>query len=322
MGSQCKNKFFYSMLLSVLLSVVLMTYLISRVDLKELLELLSSANIEYLLLSTLFLWLVFISNTLRYECILSVDIPNVSNQRYILHALTMLTSMLGAILPISALGDIARVGVLWKKFAMPAIKAIKSVIHDRFLALVLYLIYGLLFLPIQFYYDFPGNVLQAQLGLYVITTLVFMVCIIFFRFSRCAPGVKKHLKEFLFLLATKSLFLKHIVFSFIGIFSVAVSFWLCAVALDIKVNFIIILIFSPLLLIAQNIPVFFSGWGSRDALVMIILGSLFIEEVEALTVSILFGIVVLLSTLPGIFILIGYNKIFNIKKNENKKMIL
>jgi uncharacterized membrane protein YbhN (UPF0104 family) len=81
--------------------------------------------------------------------------------------------------------------------------------------------------------------------------------------------------------------------SVIAIFSVAR-------ALDVQISFGDALSIGPMILFAQVVPISIGGWGVREAASVLLLAFAGVSSASALAVSIMFGVLVLVVTSPGI----------------------
>jgi uncharacterized membrane protein YbhN (UPF0104 family) len=56
---------------------------------------------------------------------------------------------------------------------------------------------------------------------------------------------------------------------------------------------------GPVLLLAHTLPISIGGWGVREAAAVALLGMTGVDATSALLVSIMFGVLLVLATLPG-----------------------
>jgi uncharacterized membrane protein YbhN (UPF0104 family) len=78
----------------------------------------------------------------------------------------------------------------------------------------------------------------------------------------------------------------------------AMCFWI-AKALSVKVGlFDCILLVPPVMLVAM-VPASIGGWGVREGAMVVALGLAHVAAADALSISVIFGIAVLISGLPG-----------------------
>jgi glycosyltransferase 2 family protein len=84
----------------------------------------------------------------------------------------------------------------------------------------------------------------------------------------------------------------------VHLLSIAAIF-LAARAVHVPLTLTVVLAVGPLLLLAQVLPISVGGWGVREAAAVTLLGMTGVDAASALLVSIVFGALLLLATLPG-----------------------
>jgi hypothetical protein len=56
----------------------------------------------------------------------------------------------------------------------------------------------------------------------------------------------------------------------------------------------------PFIFIISSLPIFYQGWGGREAIVMVTIGGLgTVSIAQSIALSVAFGVVVFLSSIPG-----------------------
>lgn len=74
-----------------------------------------------------------------------------------------------------------------------------------------------------------------------------------------------------------------------------------AYGMQIQVSKLHVLLFMPLIYLVSALPVFYQGWGRREAIVIATIGSTGqVTSAEATALSVAFGVVVFLASLPGL----------------------
>ena len=79
-----------------------------------------------------------------------------------------------------------------------------------------------------------------------------------------------------------------------------VQFWGCARALGLELSSDAAVMIVPPVLLAAAVPAFFSGWGVREAAAAALYHLAGHRALEGVAVSVAFGLVSLVSSLPGI----------------------
>jgi glycosyltransferase 2 family protein len=88
---------------------------------------------------------------------------------------------------------------------------------------------------------------------------------------------------------------------------------LLSYGLGLKISLLGIIVVIPLVTILILIPISLAGWGVREGVMIIALGYLGVQPEQALALSILYGLLVLCSALPGGFIWLIKSNHFRVK---------
>jgi uncharacterized membrane protein YbhN (UPF0104 family) len=86
--------------------------------------------------------------------------------------------------------------------------------------------------------------------------------------------------------------------AFVHLLSIAAIF-LAAHAVHVPLTLSVVLAIGPILLLAQVLPISVGGWGVREAAAVALLAMTGVDATSALLVSLMFGVLLVLSTLPG-----------------------
>jgi hypothetical protein len=90
------------------------------------------------------------------------------------------------------------------------------------------------------------------------------------------------------------------VISLFQMISMACVFIILAAGMHIAVPPVRAMLFMPLIFFVSSLPIFYLGWGAREAIVIATLGSAAtVSTAEAVALSVGFGVIVFLSSLPG-----------------------
>jgi uncharacterized membrane protein YbhN (UPF0104 family) len=77
------------------------------------------------------------------------------------------------------------------------------------------------------------------------------------------------------------------------------AIYLAAHAVQVPLTFLVVLAIGPVLILAHVFPISIGGWGVREAAAVALLGMTGVDETSALLVSVMFGVLLVLATLPG-----------------------
>lgn len=87
--------------------------------------------------------------------------------------------------------------------------------------------------------------------------------------------------------------------SFAGHIALSLMVWLIANAIGAEIRLIDCIALFPLVLLIQTIPISIAGWGVREGAMVQVFALAGVEPDAALAISILFGIIIALVSLPG-----------------------
>jgi glycosyltransferase 2 family protein len=80
----------------------------------------------------------------------------------------------------------------------------------------------------------------------------------------------------------------------------SVTFIILAHGMQIQVSAPHVFLFMPLIFFVSALPIFYQGWGGREAIVIATIGSTGqVTSAEAIALSVAFGVVAFLASLPG-----------------------
>jgi uncharacterized membrane protein YbhN (UPF0104 family) len=81
-----------------------------------------------------------------------------------------------------------------------------------------------------------------------------------------------------------------------------VAIYLLLSAVGVKIGLATCFVFAPTVLLLSMLPASLSGWGVREAALVLALGSFSVPYENVITASVLFGVCVLVASLPGAII--------------------
>jgi glycosyltransferase 2 family protein len=75
--------------------------------------------------------------------------------------------------------------------------------------------------------------------------------------------------------------------------------WLIAQGVGVQLSFIHFMFFVPVIIIATFLPISIGGWGVRENTAILFLGTVGVNAEETLLISVIFGVIMILASLPG-----------------------
>ena len=221
-------------------------------------------------------------------------------------AITWIGAFFNQTLPSNVGGDFVRV---WRVFrdGVPLGRAISSVMLDRALTLVGLAVLVLLCLPVSrtligagpLWYALPATAGSIVIGLVALLALDRIVALL----RRLLPA------RLVGAAATLALDARAVAFDRRGSLAVALSaanfvliaaiVYVLARGLGIDIGFGPVLTLFPPVMLVSLLPISFAGWGVREVAMVTAFGFVGVSDHAAVALSIAFGLLVLLSTLPG-----------------------
>jgi glycosyltransferase 2 family protein len=207
--------------------------------------------------------------------------------------------------PISGLADLARAAILKLRFDLAIGRSIRIVFYERIFGALGTVVCGILALIVQLFAPASPSLLLGQtlfwaVGVVGIGTLVATSRLhiqtgidMLDRITRAVQGVG-HL-----LLRPRIAFLLTLA-SALQVFGLALVFIVLAGGMHINSSPQQIILFMPLIYFVSALPFFYLGWGAREAMVIAtIVQSGGITTAEAVAISVGYGVIVFVSSLPG-----------------------
>jgi glycosyltransferase 2 family protein len=297
--------------LKALASAAMLGLLVSRLDLRQLTGHLAAIDLRLVAAAVLLLALVPITSLLRWRAILeclgySLPVRKLIGALYI-------SLFFNQVLPTSIGGDAWRVWFCTRQ-AVPVGVAAKSVLIER--AVGLLTILGL------FVVAFPQLLLRVgddplRWALWFVLACVAVPAVLLFSAARLSaiPGLRlvalpiAQLSTVLFRLArSPRMALLQLATSAVGYFLTALAYFLLGQSIGIPLSLgDCIMTLPPILLIALA-PISLGGWGLREGAAVAILRFYGIVGEQALLLSLLLGLAMLASSMPGLALWLGRSR--------------
>jgi uncharacterized protein (TIRG00374 family) len=234
--------------------------------------------------------------------------------------LSFIGQFFNQILPSSIGGDAAKIWIATRE-GVGLGRAASTAISDRFSGLIVNIMIPTISFII-FPISWPPNFSQIGAGLVLSLLLTFVVLVFLYFFNENSVKKSKllYLDKLIHLLNDLKITLfKNKKRFWILVLSVAIQslniFIIYAIAKSlhthIALNFLIILV--PTIMLISIVPISLAGWGLREALMVFGLSFANVAELDAISISILFGLVHLASAILGLIFFINY---FYFNKND------
>ena len=293
----------FLMLAKLAVSVALITWVLGGVDFEEVLAKLADARTAWLALAALFFGTIVILGTARWWLVLqslNVELPLGTTLRLLLIGL-----FFNQTLPSSIGGDATRVFYLWRT-GVSVQTATNSVLLDRITGLITLIIVTTAVTP-QLVEKLDNPI--AASGLITVLAGAWFAILMLFVFDNSLTRQFQHIRilNFAILLSRDAVSLCRrpaiaiptLCLSIAVHASMIAIAWAVAHALGGNTSFLIYVVAMTPTILLISIPISIAGWGVREQILIILLGALGVGATQAVSVSILYGIVLLVGGLPG-----------------------
>ena len=291
-----------AVLLKVIVSLGLITFLINQVDFKGIVNILKNVDITMIIYAMILLTIqVFIATT-RWQFVLKCQKIMLDYK----NTLQILWSGLffNQAMPSSVGGDVIR-GYYLKKQGMTLGRATLGVLMDRLFGMVGLVLLVLASLPLSF--ELINNPI-ARIGVLLIASGISFTLLLVF-FTDKLPGNFSHFRVIkgFYLLSQDG---RHCISkNYNGLIIIIISILIhlisvvtvmtMAIGLGINVEWSGFLLIIPLVTLMMVVPISIAGWGVREGVMVVGFGYLGVAPEAALALSILYGLLMLVVALPG-----------------------
>jgi hypothetical protein len=209
--------------------------------------------------------------------------------------------------PVSALADVAKVAFMSLRFGLTAASALRVVVYERVTRAVAAVVLGVAALLVQWVSGVTAHVLRIEMLVWSAGIIGIIASLFAMSKLNVAVGVTLVDKAIRGMLALSSLLLEPR-FSILLLISATAQLGFMALAFVVLANsmhLVIagpqILLFMPFISLVSSLPIFYVGWGAREAATVLTFCSMSsISPSEAVALSLAFG-VCFFTSLPGAF---------------------
>jgi uncharacterized membrane protein YbhN (UPF0104 family) len=207
--------------------------------------------------------------------------------------------------PISVLADLARAAMLKLRFDLAAGYSIRIVFYDRVIGALGSMVCGIFALIVQLFTSVSRSLLFVETLLWGAGLFGTGMLIAISRFHiRTGIGLLDRTGGAVLgighLLVRSRIVLSLTLASVLQLLGLSLVFIILAAGMHINSSPLQIILFMPLIFFVSSLPFFYLGWGAREAVVIATLGqSGGITTEEAVAISVAYGAIVFVSSLPG-----------------------
>ena len=91
-----------------------------------------------------------------------------------------------------------------------------------------------------------------------------------------------------------------------------IAYYFIGLSIGINLDFLTYLLIVPLIFLISLLPISFAGWGVRELSAIALFNLVGVDVESALATSLMFGFLIVIISLPGLFIFLGSKKIKSI----------
>jgi hypothetical protein len=209
----------------------------------------------------------------------------------------------GAIVP--GFADIAKATMLKLRFNISAARSVKFVVYERMCSVIGYMMVGLLATPPLFFLQVRPLLVVVPLILWLVGFVVLAVILVL-----ANRHISTGYATFDWIISTlvrvgqlyqqRRSFVELFLCALTQLMLVAMTFLLLSRAMAMSIEPAFIFLFMPLIFLVASLPVFYMGWGGREAVVIMTLGAVArLPTSESLALSAAYGVIIFLASLPG-----------------------
>jgi len=297
-------KNYYRIIIQVFITVLAFWGLWILNDIEKVTHLLINSNFSYFLCAVIVVFFQLVLSTLRWRVFTSFYRLNFNLRE--LYRGVFLSFLVGHITPSSLFGEVARFQYLKTKENLTNL--IKSILLERLSGQVVLLIWVLFLTPITAFYFIEE---QSHLWMVLVVALLGISLVLLTYFLSKKPFINyfwvqkvKNFLEDVFRGLISQENKTHFLYSLISLLLMVLQFYFSALALNVSVSFLSLMLFFPYVLLILSVPISFGGWGVRELSSAFILLPL-IQSVESITaVSFVYGISFVVALIPGLIYLL------------------
>ena len=104
------------------------------------------------------------------------------------------------------------------------------------------------------------------------------------------------------------IFWNHTIISFFVVLSYIVIYIISAEALGLSIDYFTFFVFTPIVLFSMTLPVSIGGWGVREGTALLIAFLLGLSASSSISVAVMYGILNLFCSLPGLYFFLSLRK--------------
>jgi len=304
-------------LLKILVTLALLAFILTRVDLQLVAGIIARADLPLLLLATAMYFFAIFLSAVKWQILVKAQAIDASLGDLL--AFTLMALFFGNVLPSNVGGDVIRAYDLARVTKGRAEAAAISVVVDRLMGLFAFFAAAMVTAALATMMLTQAQALEQIETATVIAASAFVaLCAMLFsrrfatriaglfeigpakRFQPIALNVYRALQVYRF--RYRALALNVLLSMAIVVITAGVWFVVGRAVGITDTSFFAFLLFNPLIAFVLLIPISFNGLGPKEAAVVFFFGLVGVPNANALAMSLLFHVIVVVTSLPGGFV--------------------
>lgn len=217
----------------------------------------------------------------------------------------LISQFIGYGAPIAALSDVAKGAMLKLRFNLPIGQSIRIILYERICGALGAVVVGVIATLCQLVIPTPATLVHIQFLVWGAGLLGgAAILAIGGLHIRSGIGTVDWAARTLIMLGNM---LRHpivasklLLVSLAQLIGFALVFMVLAQGMHLPVSQAHILLFMPFIFLISSLPIFYQGWGGREAIVILTIGGLgAVSSAQSIALSVAFGAVVFVSSIPG-----------------------
>ena len=283
--------------LKYLLSAIILYYIIINYGI-NIYNILSIIDIRYIVLIILISIVQHLLSAYRWLYISKITNHNIGFGNSI--KFYYISTFMNNILPGGIMGDMFRIYHTTenKSEILKMGKSVQSVVFERLSGQIMLLAFFIVSLTLYF---FINQKYMAFFYLLFPSTLIFFLFKYFLnkKIKKIFDG--KNIGYNLTTVFSGMVFWRHLTLSFFVVCSYILIYVISAISLGLNIDYFAFMVFSPIILFSMTLPISIGGWGIRELTALLLSLLLGLSASASISVSIIYGILNLLCSLPGLY---------------------
>ncbi|MBS82893.1 MAG: hypothetical protein CMD65_02030 [Gammaproteobacteria bacterium] len=283
---------------------IFLLYLVLDEHGKNIFKIIQLIEYKYLLLIILLSTLQYLISAYRWVYISKFSNMNLSYSYSL--KFYYISSFLNNILPGGIVGDIYRIYHSSEKKAFFEIgKSFQSVFFERLSGQLVLFVTFIISLTIYFFINQKYVAFMYLFFLILISTLILKI---FFGKKIKNFFSNNIIGQNFYRIFSGHIFWNHIFYSFLVVITYILIYIISALSLNLTIDYFAFFVFSPIILFSMTIPISIGGWGVREGTALLVSFLLGLSASASISVSIIYGLLNLICSFPGLFLILISSK--------------